>query len=167
MCPIVTLKRSAGFIFRFFSPSVREDARLTNYFGYFNVSVPEDIHLDYDNEDIYQIYLHCPQQQEELYRFETMGIDRIRYNDFDLDILPKGVSKAVGITAMLKKMMDISASEAVAFGDGYNDIEMLGLVGVGIAMGNAETALKQAADFVTKPVHEDGIMFGLKKIGLL
>ncbi len=32
-----------------------------------------------------------------------MGIDRIRYNDFDLDILPKGVSKAVGITAMLKK----------------------------------------------------------------
>ncbi len=64
-------------------------------------------------------------------------------------------------------MMDISASEAVAFGDGYNDIEMLGLVGVGIAMGNAETALKQAADFVTKPVHEDGIMFGLKKIGLL
>jgi hydroxymethylpyrimidine pyrophosphatase-like HAD family hydrolase len=34
-------------------------------------------------------------------------------------------------------------------------------------MGNAKEEVKQIADFVTKPVDEDGILFGLKKLGLL
>lgn len=47
--------------------------------------------------------------------------------------------------------------EAIAFGDGHNDIEMLEAVGMGIAMGNAKDEVKDKADFVCKSVEEDGI----------
>ena len=40
--------------------------------------------------------------------------------------------------------------EIMAFGDHYNDIEMLKGVGIGVAMGNAKIEVKHAADFVTQ-----------------
>ena len=45
--------------------------------------------------------------------------------------------------------LNISKSEAIAFGDGGNDIEMLQYVGLGVAMGNGGEELKRRADFVT------------------
>ena len=50
-----------------------------------------------------------------------------------------------------------SKDEAIAFGDGHNDIEMLENVGMGIAMGNAKDEVKAKADFVCKSVEDDGI----------
>ena len=44
---------------------------------------------------------------------------------------------------------------------------MLGFVGTGVAMGNAFPETKQAADFVTKDVSEEGIVHGLKALKLL
>lgn len=61
----------------------------------------------------------------------------------------------------------IDKSEAIAFGDGENDIDMLELVGLGIAMGNGNEKLKKAADFVTKQSSEDGIDYALKKYGII
>ena len=46
---------------------------------------------------------------------------------------------------------------AIAFGDGSNDIEMLQAVGIGVAMGNACDALKEVSDVVIGRVDEDGI----------
>ena len=42
----------------------------------------------------------------------------------------------------------LDRSEALAFGDGNNDIEMLQTVGLGVAMGNASETLKTVADDV-------------------
>lgn len=41
----------------------------------------------------------------------------------------------------------------MAFGDNHNDISMLKLVGLGVAMGNAEDEIKQQANLIT--VHHD------------
>ena len=57
--------------------------------------------------------------------------------------------------------------DVYAFGDGLNDIEMLGTVGHGIAMGNALDEVKKHAEFVTKDVDDSGILYGLKHMGLL
>jgi hydroxymethylpyrimidine pyrophosphatase-like HAD family hydrolase len=76
------------------------------------------------------------------------------------------VSKSFAI----KKVLDyfnICKSEAIAFGDGGNDIDMLEYVGLGIAMGNGEERLKQKADFVTKTASEGGISYALKKFGVI
>ena len=45
------------------------------------------------------------------------------------------------------------------FGDGPNDMEIFDYVGLKIAMGNAVPELKEKADFVTKTVEEDGILY--------
>ncbi len=55
----------------------------------------------------------------------------------------------------------------MAFGDGLNDMEMLDTVGFGVAMGNAEPELKLLADFVTKDIREDGILYALEELGII
>ena len=55
----------------------------------------------------------------------------------------------------------------MAFGDGENDVDMLRRAGVGVAMGNAEAAVKAAADYVTADVDQDGIYRALEHYGLL
>ena len=50
----------------------------------------------------------------------------------------------------------------MAFGDGGNDIGMLRHCKVGVAMGNASATVKQAADFVTDSVEEDGVWNALR-----
>jgi hydroxymethylpyrimidine pyrophosphatase-like HAD family hydrolase len=44
---------------------------------------------------------------------------------------------------------------------------MIEYVGTGVAMGNANKALKDQADFITDKVSEDGIYKGFKKLGLI
>ena len=55
----------------------------------------------------------------------------------------------------------------MAFGDGYNDQEMLQVVGTGVAMGNAPEPLKEIADDVCGPVSEDGIYHYCIRHGLI
>ena len=61
----------------------------------------------------------------------------------------------------------IDRSEAVAFGDGNNDLEMLKAVGHGIAMGNASDELKEIAEEVCGHVAEDGIYYYCKEHGMI
>lgn len=78
---------------------------------------------------------------------------------FDLNI--KGINKGVGILELTKALkMDIL--DTYAFGDGNNDLEMLSVVGHGIAMGNAVTALKKIAEYVSDEVQADGVAKALK-----
>ena len=55
----------------------------------------------------------------------------------------------------------------MAFGDGENDVDMLRFVQTGIAMGNAEPEVKEAADYVTGSVDADGIESALRHFGLI
>ena len=58
-------------------------------------------------------------------------------------------------------------SEAMAFGDGENDLTMFACVGTSVAMGNANAIVKGWADYVTAPVSEDGVHKALEQFGLL
>ena len=60
-----------------------------------------------------------------------------------------------------------SKEEAIAFGDGENDIPMLKMVGCGIAMGNASNLVKEVANHVTDVVQKDGILKALKILHIL
>lgn len=57
----------------------------------------------------------------------------------------------------LEKIWSISSSEIVAFGDDYNDLDMIKYCGVGIAMKNAIPEVIKAADHVTDTNDEDGV----------
>lgn len=92
--------------------------------------------------------------------------DVIVHSDWLIEILPKGYSKATGI-ARVCEMLGIKKADTYAFGDSANDLEMLAYVAHGIAMGNASKEAKQAAEFVTTDIMEDGIWVGLMHYGLI
>jgi Cof subfamily protein (haloacid dehalogenase superfamily) len=115
---------------------------------------------------IYQAFLHCEAHEEELYADALPGLRLVRWHKNAMDVLPSDGSKALGIDAMLRHL-GIAVEQAVAFGDGLNDMEMLAAVGLGIAMGNSHPELIPHADYVTAHVNEGGIRQGLKHAGLL
>lgn len=73
-----------------------------------------------------------------------------------LEIAAPGVTKATGV-AELASRFRLDAADTVVFGDMPNDIEMIQWAGLGVAMGNAEDAVKDVADFVTAPNSEAGV----------
>ena len=83
-----------------------------------------------------------------------------------LEVMPKGTNKGVGLRTICKDA-GIDISEAIAFGDSYNDVFMLKEAGLGIAMGNAEDAVRDAADMVTDDCDHDGIAKALQKLGII
>lgn len=72
-----------------------------------------------------------------------------------LDLAPIGVSKASGLQRVADEF-GIDRSEVLAIGDGRNDLEMLAWAGRGVAMGQAIDIVRDAADFVTDSVYDDG-----------
>ena len=80
--------------------------------------------------------------------------------------IPKGNGKADGIRAALERY-NLKAEETIAFGDGENDIPMLQICGIGVAMGNAKQLVKDSADYVTLSVREDGVSAALRHFGLI
>lgn len=90
----------------------------------------------------------------------------IRWHEYGMDILASDGSKARGIRTVLNKL-GLAMNDAMAFGDGLNDSEMLRAVGCGVAMGNAHPDLKEIADYICPPAIEDGIWHALHDLGVL
>lgn len=72
------------------------------------------------------------------------------------DIIPKEINKAYGVEKLCE-YLNINASETVAIGDDFNDIDMFNVVGYKIAMKNAREEVKKMADFITDTNLNDGV----------
>ncbi|ARM71676.1 TPA_asm: Cof-type HAD-IIB family hydrolase [Listeria monocytogenes] len=80
----------------------------------------------------------------------------------NIEILPKDMDKKYAV----KKLADylkVKPENVITFGDGENDIGMLEVAGVGIAMDNASDLVKKSADYVTTANDADGIYYFLKQ----
>ena len=117
-------------------------------------------------KEIYLLCLFADEDEIKKYKTKFPEIQFKRWHPYIVNVLEEDVSKSVAI----KKVLDyfkLTKEEAIAFGDGENDVDMLKLVDLGIAMGNANEILKSTADFVTKDSSEDGIEWALKKFKLI
>jgi hypothetical protein len=77
-----------------------------------------------------------------------MGLDlQIVFNKHSVMVLPASVNKATGLTTALEELGE-TAEATVAVGDAENDLVMLGMVGCGVAVGNALPSVKERADLV-------------------
>lgn len=77
-----------------------------------------------------------------------------------------GVNKATAIEKVINHL-NIKKEDTFGFGDSWNDLEMLEFVHYGIAMGNANEAVKKIANDVTDTHDEDGIYNSFKKYELI
>ncbi len=80
-----------------------------------------------------------------------------------LEITHQGVDKASALQ-LLGHQLGIATDEMVAIGDAENDITMLRLAGLGIAMGNASPEVQAAADWVTDTNNQDGVAIAIARL---
>ena len=66
--------------------------------------------------------------------------------------------------AALCAALEIPLEETLAFGDGTNDLSMIRAAGLGVAMGNADFAVKAAADLVCDDNEHDGLAAFLERL---
>ncbi|WHX26720.1 Cof-type HAD-IIB family hydrolase [Virgibacillus halodenitrificans] len=83
----------------------------------------------------------------------------------NLEANPKGVSKASALETVCKKL-DFTMQEVMAVGDSLNDMKMIQAAGIGVAMGNAQEAIKKAADYVTDTNNNDGVAKAIERFVL-
>ena len=77
--------------------------------------------------------------------------------DAYLEVVPKGMSKGEAVK-MLCQMMDIPIENAVAVGDAANDLSMIEMAGIGVAMANGTAEVKAVAQYITqRDNNHDGI----------
>ena len=141
--------------------------------GYLSDAIPcavgplQSVDMPYQSDD--RFYLHQPVHQAWLFFDESLDSTMVpaildRFPDFELvrwhktgvDVMPRGINKWTGCQWVLQQT-GFTPAQAIAFGDGLNDIQMLQGVGLGIAMDNGHPELKAVADHVAPALHLDGI----------
>ena len=124
---------------------------------------PADYALD---RTVYQAVTFLTRENEGLLLDRAPHLKTTRWHPNFLDVLPPTGGKDKGVAALLAHY-GIAPEEAMAFGDGENDLSMLMAVGVGVAMGSASDYVKERADYAAPTVDEDGVATALKHFGLL
>ena len=133
------------------------DDDLEQYFTFGNVELIIANNFDeLSRNDIYQIMCSCVEAEYEDVLQGTTNTQITAWWDKAVDIIPMKCGKGNAVNAVLK-YYGFTKDEAIAFGDGKNDIEMLEAVGTGVAMGNAKDEVKSKANKICKSVEEDGV----------
>ncbi len=89
-------------------------------------------------------------------------VGSLKYN---IEINAQGVNKGTGLVN-LGRLLGIRREEIMACGDGDNDTVMLREAGFGVAMGNAEEQVKEAADYITLTNEEEGVAEAIERFVL-
>ncbi len=80
----------------------------------------------------------------------------------NLEVNALGVNKAAAIQKVCS-YMDLSMDEVMTMGDSLNDLAMIKQAGLGVAMGNAQRTVKEAANWVTATNDHHGVAVALEK----
>ena len=132
----------------------------------FNARTPNSIvdPVYYLSNPVYQCSVFFNNQEDKMQDidFAQDDLKLVHWHHIGADILPANASKARGIQDVCQ-YYGVEPRECMAFGDGMNDLEMFDLVGYAVAMGDAQPALIERADFVTGTIEEYGIQAVLEQ----
>ena len=99
-----------------------------------------------------------PHETTVLEAIANLGLEQqVIFNKGAVMILPPGCNKASGLKHALQEL-GLSPRNVVAAGDGENDHAMLDMAEYSVATANAIATLKEAADYVTRETHGDGVL---------
>ena len=141
---------------------IQLEARL-NYMTVDKISSLED----YAEQPLYKCILTG--SGEKLEALEKIAAQRFegrlsvyRSEPFFLEILPPGIDKAHGMD-VLARHLGLTREDFIACGDGFNDLSMIQSAGLGVAMANAQSIVRQNADYVTESCDDDGLVSVIEK----
>ena len=123
--------------------------------------------VEYVNYDINKCLMTAPKEQAAVYEKELQErfgdlISIYRSEPFFIEIMPMNINKADSLDRVLKTL-GMGPEQAVCCGDGYNDISMIKYAKVGVAMGNAQQAVKDVADYIAPTNDQDGLVEVIEK----
>jgi len=107
------------------------------------------VHEDHDKIKILEKYFS---------RFE--GLEVVSSYNGLLDIMASDITKGNALKILSRKL-NVNLSSVIAFGDNYNDLDMLQCVGMPIAVDNAVDDIKYAAKYITNSNNESGIAYAI------
>lgn len=123
------------------------------------------VYNDFYQNDLLKLLIRLKKDEVSFYRenveaaFGSKVSAAVSHNVY-FEITNKGVNKGKAV-AWLAQKLGFERDEVVAIGDSHNDQKMLEWAGLGIAMGNASTEAKEAADKITLPIDQDGVAAAL------
>jgi len=121
---------------------------------------------DLEEREIFQAIPFIDQEEEQELLKLLSGCRITRWGEGVVDLIAESGGKAQGILALCAAM-GIGPEEIIAFGDGENDADMLEMAGIGVAMGESVESAKEAADYVTDRLEQDGIWNALVYFGIV
>jgi len=117
----------------------------------------------------HRIYLFTIFAEDDSWKPVVEKMDNVvasSWHEGAIDVNSVKTNKSVGIRKVCEHY-GFSRDEAIAFGDGFNDVRMIRKTGIGVAVGNARDEVKAVADYVTDPIDDDGIYHALVHYGLI
>ena len=117
--------------------------------------------LDFVDFSINKCLMTAPPRKAEVLERELQKkleqvADVYRSEPYFIEIMPRDITKAAGLERILETL-SMKPEDMVCCGDGYNDVSMIRFAGLGVAMGNAQQAVKHAADYITVSNDQDGV----------
>jgi Cof subfamily protein (haloacid dehalogenase superfamily) len=79
-----------------------------------------------------------------------------------VEMMNPNVNKANGLQKLAEKI-GVDMADVLAIGDGENDVEMVKLAGVGVAMGNGAEKIKSAANYIAPTNDENGVTWAVER----
>lgn len=128
----------------------------------------QDYHLDVNKVSfVMSPRINKSELEKEFGEYFRIGIWNIfgKGRDFG-DFTQKNLTKATAVAVLLDKL-GLKREDTFAFGDSFNDIEILQYCQTGVAMGNAVDELKAVANHVTSDVTDNGVFNAFKHFGLI
>lgn len=143
------------------------DDRVISAHEKYGTRFPQPRHFpDHYDRVVYQMIAFCDEIEESLFLPHLGNCKSARWDEFAVDIMPMDSDKSKGMQSVLD-YYGYDPSEALCLGDGNNDVEMLTLAGIGVAMGNSCDAAKENADYITDDIDENGWANALRHFGLI
>ena len=117
----------------------------------------------YDDIPKVNIYFHSIQARQKVYeKIKDLPISISFGEKTALEINAKNVDKGKGLSA-LANYLGINMSQIIGIGDSDNDVSFLKIVGLPIAMGNANDKVKAICKIISDDNDHDGISKSIKK----
>jgi Cof subfamily protein (haloacid dehalogenase superfamily) len=139
---------------------------LKESFAYTKTPIPPLNPTFYEDYPVYMMLIFTKTNDKRyMYPFADQ-LTFYRNTPYSIDTVLKDTSKATGINRLLTAM-NLTNVPTYAFGDGNNDLPMLGFVDHPIAMGNGLDTVKDRAEYVTETNERGGIVQGLKHFNLI
>ena len=143
------------------------DDRVISAHEKYGTRFPQPRHFpDHYDRTVYQMIAFCDEIEESLFLPHLQNCKSARWDEYAVDIMLQDSDKSKGIQSVLD-YYGYSRENALCLGDGNNDVEMLSRAGIGVAMADATDAAKEAADYITDDIDENGWHNAIKHFGLI